>query len=219
MEDAMPLIEIRAGKLCGVFYSSPEPEKPPYVHEGSVITIGAVLGIIDMMKSMNPLVWTPEISGIAEVVWKENNELFVFDGDVTATVCAVHAKNETVVEPGHLLFELEVAREPEISSPAVLERVSIVEEITVGNSQAPKRVEITSLYVGWFHSTPVDAATPYVQIGDTVEAGQVLCRIHALEHDNLIVAPVRGIVRERYEEEGISVDYGRPLFSLELLDT
>jgi len=215
----MPLIEIRAGKLCGVFYSSPEPEKPPYVHEGSVITKGAVLGIIDMMKSMNPLLWTPEISNVAEVVWKENSEPFVFDGDITAIIRAVHATNEAVIEPGHLLFELEITGEPEISSPGALERVPIIEETTVENSQAPKRVEITSLYVGWFHSTPVDAATPYVQIGDTVEAGQVLCRIHALEHDNLIVAPVRGIVRERYEEEGISVDYGRPLFSLELLDT
>jgi acetyl-CoA carboxylase biotin carboxyl carrier protein len=46
--------EIRAG-MAAVFYRAAEPGTPPYVSEGDAVEDGQVLGILEAMKSFNPI--------------------------------------------------------------------------------------------------------------------------------------------------------------------
>jgi acetyl-CoA carboxylase biotin carboxyl carrier protein len=69
--------------------------------------------------------------------------------------------------------------------------------------------------VGTFHRAPEPGAAPFVEVGDVVERGQVLCVIEAMKMMNEIEAEYRGRVRDILIENGRPVEYGEPLFVIE----
>jgi len=72
---------------------------------------------------------------------------------------------------------------------------------------------IKSPIVGTFYAAASPGADPFVAVGTPVEAGQVLCIIEAMKE---IEADQAGEVAEIYVENGHPVEYGQPLFGLEL---
>ena len=68
--------------------------------------------------------------------------------------------------------------------------------------------------VGTFYSAPMQGAPPFVQAGDRVQPGQVLCIIEAMKLMNEIEAEVAGEVVKSYAENGQPVEYGEPLFDI-----
>jgi acetyl-CoA carboxylase biotin carboxyl carrier protein len=75
---------------------------------------------------------------------------------------------------------------------------------------------IKSPLVGTFYRAPAPGAPPFVEEGDIVSPGQVLCIIEALKVMNEIESDVRGRVVKILVENGQPVEYGQPLF---LIDT
>lgn len=75
---------------------------------------------------------------------------------------------------------------------------------------------IKSPLVGTFYRSPAPGAPPFVEVGDIVSPGQVLCIIEALKVMNEIESDVRGRVVKILVENGETVEYGQPLF---LIDT
>lgn len=73
---------------------------------------------------------------------------------------------------------------------------------------------VCSPMVGVFYRAPAENAAPYVQVGDRVEKGTVLCLIEAMKMMNEITAEEEGIVAEICVENGQVVDFGKPLFRL-----
>ena len=69
--------------------------------------------------------------------------------------------------------------------------------------------------VGTFYRSLVAAAPPFVEVGDTVAAGQTLCILEAMKLMNELGADVDGVVREVLAENGDAVEYGQPLFAIE----
>lgn len=78
--------------------------------------------------------------------------------------------------------------------------------------------EIRAPMVGTFYRAPAPDAPPYVQEGDIVLPGQVLCVIEAMKLMNEIEAEFRGVVRQVLVENGQPVEYGQVLMLLERLD-
>lgn len=66
--------------------------------------------------------------------------------------------------------------------------------------------------VGTFYRTPAPDAPPYVEVGDEIKEGQVLCIIEAMKLMNEIEAEVSGVIADILVENGHSVEYGQPLF-------
>ena len=58
------------------------------------------------------------------------------------------------------------------------------------------------------------AAWPFVEVGDTVKAGQVLCIIEAMKLMNEIEAEVGGVVVKRFVSNAQPVEYGEKLFAV-----
>jgi len=83
---------------------------------------------------------------------------------------------------------------------------------------APGTSAITSPMVGTFYRSPAPDASPFVNVGDIVHVGQVVCIIEAMKMMNEIHAEVAGRILSTVAENGASVEYGSPLFMLELLD-
>jgi acetyl-CoA carboxylase biotin carboxyl carrier protein len=66
--------------------------------------------------------------------------------------------------------------------------------------------------VGTFYRSASPGTKPFVEIGDSVEAGDVLCIVEAMKLMNEIEADVSGTVKAVLAENGQAVEYGQPLF-------
>ena len=69
--------------------------------------------------------------------------------------------------------------------------------------------------VGRFYRAPAPDAAPFVEVGDRVRKGQVLCIIEAMKLMNQIETEHAGVVRAVLVEEGRPVEFGEPLFEIE----
>jgi len=68
--------------------------------------------------------------------------------------------------------------------------------------------------VGTFYAAPAPNAPPFVNVGDTVQLGQVLCIIEAMKLMNELEAEVAGEIVRIYVEPGQPVEYGQSLFAI-----
>ncbi len=75
---------------------------------------------------------------------------------------------------------------------------------------------IKSPLVGTFYRSPSPGAPPFVEVGDKVSPGQVLCIIEALKVMNEIESDVEGKVEKILVENGESVEYGQALFLIDV---
>ena len=66
--------------------------------------------------------------------------------------------------------------------------------------------------VGTFYSSATPEAPPFVEIGQSVNAGDVLCIIEAMKIMNQIEADADGVISRILVENGDPVEYGQPLF-------
>ena len=73
---------------------------------------------------------------------------------------------------------------------------------------------VRSPVVGTFYRAPAPGEDAYVEVGDTVSAGQPLCIVEAMKLMNEIVADVSGEVVEVLAENAGGVEYDQPLFYL-----
>ena len=79
-------------------------------------------------------------------------------------------------------------------------------------TQSPGLREIRSPMVGTFYRAPSPDADPFVEVGDSVREGDVLCIIEAMKVMNEIRAECSGIIEEILVENGQPVEYGEVLF-------
>ncbi len=73
---------------------------------------------------------------------------------------------------------------------------------------------VRSPVVGTFYRAPAPGEDPYVEVGDTVAAGQTVCIVEAMKLMNEIVADVSGEVVEVLAENAGGVEYDQPLLYL-----
>ena len=76
-------------------------------------------------------------------------------------------------------------------------------------------VEIKAPMVGTFYRAPSPEAPAYVNIGDTIEPGQVICIIEAMKLMNEIKSEVKGKVVDIQVENAEPVEFGQVLFVIE----
>ena len=83
--------------------------------------------------------------------------------------------------------------------------------------KAEKRnvVEIKAPMVGTFYRSPSPEAAPYVNVGDSIEPGQVICIIEAMKLMNEIKSEVKGKIVEIQADNAEPVEFGQLLFVIE----
>ena len=75
--------------------------------------------------------------------------------------------------------------------------------------------EIKSPIVGTFYRAPAPDADPYIQVGDLVSSGSVLCIVEAMKLMNEIECDVSGKIVKILVENATPVEYNQPLFLIE----
>ena len=74
---------------------------------------------------------------------------------------------------------------------------------------------VKSPMVGTFYLSASPGAKPFVEVGDSIKAGETICIIEAMKILNEIEADKTGTVSRILCVNGQAVEYGQPLFEIE----
>jgi acetyl-CoA carboxylase biotin carboxyl carrier protein len=103
----------------------------------------------------------------------------------------------------------QTAHVPAASAPAT-------EETTQTKPARPANlVAVNSPMIGTFYRAPAPDAPPYVEVGDQVKPGTVLCIVEAMKLMNEIESEVSGKVVEILVANETPVEYGQEMFLIE----
>lgn len=96
--------------------------------------------------------------------------------------------------------------------------VSPAKEVTQESKKAePENVKtVTAPMVGSFYIASAPDAEPFVELGSVVKKGQTLCIIEAMKLMNEVECEFNGKVASILVENGQPVEYGEPLFYIEV---
>ena len=133
-----------------------------------------------------------ESSSLTELELKDGSQSITMKRGVTGEVIAAPKKT--------------------VSSEQIIEEVKKEEIATPKETQ---RKSIVSPMVGTFYKSMSPDAQPFVEVGQTVAAGQVVCIIEAMKLMNEIEAEVSGRIVEICVEDGQPVEFGQVLMYLE----
>jgi acetyl-CoA carboxylase biotin carboxyl carrier protein len=79
----------------------------------------------------------------------------------------------------------------------------------------PNEHVVTAPMVGTYYASATPGAKPFVEIGEEVSVGQVLCIIEAMKMMNQIEADKAGRITSIMAKNGDPVEFGQPLFVIE----
>src|SRR5215470_3160504 len=183
-----------APQRCG-WSASPDTAAVP----GSSILVGGSPGM-DIRK-IKKLIELLEESGIAEIEIKEGEEA-VRISRMSAGALSTHPP-----QVAHL------AAAPSAPGAAAPPEAAAAEAPVP--KPKPNEHVITAPMVGTFYASPSPGAKPFVEIGDEIKVGQVLCIIEAMKMMNQIEADRAGRLASVMARNGDPVEFGQPLFVVE----
>jgi acetyl-CoA carboxylase biotin carboxyl carrier protein len=156
------------------------------------------------IRKIKKLIELLEESGIAEIEIKE--------GEEAVRISRMPAAGSVPMYPQYThMGNLPMAMAPQIEAPA--KAAPAIE----GPAAKPKPNEhvITAPMVGTFYASPSPGAKAFIEIGDEIKVGQVLCIIEAMKMMNQIEADKAGKVTSIMARNGDPVEFGQPLFVVE----
>ena len=149
------------------------------------------------LRKLKKLIDLVEESGIAEIEVTEGEEK-VRITRTTAAAAPIYAAPAPAAAPVAAPAAAPVAAAP-AAAPAARD---------LSNAQK-------SPMVGTFYRAPGPNAPVFVEVGQSVNAGDTLCIIEAMKLMNEIEAERSGVVKEILVENGQPVEFGEPLFIIE----
>jgi oxaloacetate decarboxylase alpha subunit len=116
--------------------------------------------------------------------------------------------DEIVIEEGDL--KVTVRKGAAVASPA-----DVAAPTAVAEDGADGYHVVRSPMVATFFRAATPSSPPFVEVGDTVAAGETLCILEAMKLMNELNADIDGVVRAIAAENGQAVEYGQALFRIE----
>ena len=103
--------------------------------------------------------------------------------------------------------------------PAVMEQ-PVNTNVTQTQNKAPSVPEIagtttSSPMVGTFYRSPSPSDPSFVEVGQKIKPGDVLCIIEAMKMLNQIESECSGTIKQILVENGQPVEFGQPLFVID----
>ena len=94
------------------------------------------------------------------------------------------------------------------------ETTASVESAPAAGAEDSGQILVKSPIVGTYYEAASPDSAPFVNVGDAVEPGQVLCIIESMKLMNEIEAETAGVIAAKLVENGRPVEYGEALFSI-----
>jgi len=97
-----------------------------------------------------------------------------------------------------------------VAAPVALPAAAVA-PVDAGVSDLPEGHVVKAPMVGTFYRASAPGAKPFVEVGQTVAAGDPLFIIEAMKLMNEIEADTAGVIKAILVENGQPVEYGQPL--------
>jgi acetyl-CoA carboxylase biotin carboxyl carrier protein len=147
------------------------------------------------LRKLKTLIELVETSGIAELEIQEGEER------VRITRALMHSQQAGMTTSAQ-------------ASPASVASAA-TPATPIAEPPAPSAAEghvVKSPMVGTFYRSASPGAKPFVEVGDPVQQGDVLCIVEAMKLMNEIEADASGTIKAVIAENGQPVEFGQPLF-------
>ncbi len=152
------------------------------------------------VRKVKKLIDLIENSDIAEIEIKEGEES-VRISKASAVAPIIQAAAAPIAAPA---VAAPVAAAPVETAPAV-----------EADSGIPSGHQITSPMVGTFYRSSSPGAPAFVEVGDSITAGDTLCIIEAMKMLNQIESDKSGVVKAILVDDEQPVEFGQPLIIVE----
>ena len=153
------------------------------------------------LRKLKKLIDLVQESGIAELEITEGEEKvkIVKGGVVSVSPTAVTAAHPAVAA---------------LAAPAAPALAAAAPAAAPDAAPAVEGHVVKAPMVGTFYRSPSPDAKPFIEVGQAVKEGDVICIIEAMKLMNEIDADAAGTVKAILVENGQPVEYGQPLFIL-----
>jgi acetyl-CoA carboxylase biotin carboxyl carrier protein len=154
------------------------------------------------IRKVKKLIELLEESGIAELEISEGEESVRISRHPRTVMAAPVAVGAPAMQPA----------QPASAAPA-----SPAKPATAAGEHKPRNDDqtITSPMVGTYYSASAPGAKAFVEIGQEIKIGQILCIIEAMKMMNQIESDKAGRVTAILAKNGEPVEFGQPLFIIE----
>ncbi|AIL71925.1 acetyl-CoA carboxylase biotin carboxyl carrier protein subunit [Vibrio vulnificus] len=154
------------------------------------------------IRKIKKLIELVEESGIAELEISEGEESVRISrhGQMMAAPAPMHYAAAPVAQPAP------VAAAPVATAEAAP---------TAAAAAVPAGHQVLSPMVGTFYRSPSPDAKAFIEVGQSVTAGQTLCIVEAMKMMNQIEADKSGVVTAILVEDGQPVEFDQPLVVIE----
>ena len=147
------------------------------------------------LRKLKTLIDLVQNSGISELEISEGEE-------------KIRIAKHVSVAPAATMVNLPVTH-------AATNQVAVVPAPTPVAKAVPAELEghvMKAPMVGTFYRSGSPDTAPFVEVGQTVKAGDTLCVIEAMKLMNEIEADISGVIKAIQVENGQAVEYGQPMF-------
>jgi acetyl-CoA carboxylase biotin carboxyl carrier protein len=152
------------------------------------------------LRKIRKLIELIQETGIAEIE--------IHEGEESVRISRDNAKNAVAYAPAPMPAQHFVA-------PAAVQ----AEPTAATSEHKPAAVDARHLVkapmVGTVYLSPSPGAKKFVEVGQTINAGDTLCLIEAMKMFNQIEADKSGVITAILIETGVPVEFGQPLFAIE----
>jgi acetyl-CoA carboxylase biotin carboxyl carrier protein len=157
------------------------------------------------IRKIKKLIELLEESGIAEIEIKE--------GEEAVRISRMPPPGSVPTYPHFAHPGMPMVMSPQLEAPAKAAAAPVT-EVAVSKPKPNEHV-ITAPMVGTFYASPSPGAKAFIEIGDEIKVGQVLCIIEAMKMMNQIESDKAGKVTSIMARNGDPVEFGQPLFVVE----
>ena len=149
------------------------------------------------IRKIKKLIELVEESGISELEISEGEESVRISRSIPATNYSAPVQNIQIPQP----------------APAVVAVAPTVEAEVIADTNSGSTIK--SPMVGTFYRTPSPESKAFVEVGQIVNVGDVLCIVEAMKMMNQIESEKAGTIKAILVENGQPVEFDQPLFIIE----
>ena len=160
------------------------------------------------IRKIKKLIELLEESGVSEIEIKEGEESVRIARNSPVEVQAAARSGQAVAHTA----AASVTPAPTSASQRSASARATAEPLPVAPPTGENEHMVTAPMVGTYYNAPSPGAKQFVEIGDEVQVGQVLCTIEAMKMMNQIESDVAGRIRAALVKNGDPVEFSQPLF-------
>jgi acetyl-CoA carboxylase biotin carboxyl carrier protein len=166
------------------------------------------------IKEIEELIKFVAKSGVSEV------ELELKDFKICIKTQAKEKPSQQQHAPQQHFYNTPSPQQPQFTpaqAPAHAPAIEVQKTAGHAKGSSGDAITIKSPMIGTFYRTPNPDKPPFVNVGDEIKPGQVLCIIEAMKLFNEIESEVSGRIVKVLVENSTPVEYDQPLFEIEPL--